>query len=69
MKKSQTNYYTDILLCQWPHDTYSESITLEIDEETKNHIKIMYYQDRWRTKEEFIQLFKEIIKELEKFKN
>lgn len=44
-----------------------DSVEIIKSEENDNHIKVITYQERRRTKEEYIQLYENIIKELKKF--
>lgn len=44
---------------------YPDDVRVIVNEEAETHIKVENYQDRWRSKEEFIKLYKWIIKELE----
>jgi len=62
MKKSQTNYYKNI--GKWDE---RDTLEIEVNEEVKDHMKVKYFQERWRTKAEHIKLLKAIIKELENF--
>lgn len=42
----------------------SEYDFLEIEEETSGRIRIKFFDTRWRTKEETVEMLKEIIKHL-----
>ena len=55
MKKATTKYYEIIEL--WYNE--AESIDIIINEESTNKklIKVEFYQEQWRTKEEYKQLF------------
>lgn len=59
MKKTRTEYIFDI---------EDESIKIEVNEEYPTDIRIQIYQERRRTKDEFIELYEWIIKELKNFK-
>lgn len=59
MKKTRTEYIFEI---------EDESIKIEVNEEYPTDIRIQIYQERRRTKDEFIKLYEWIIKELKNFK-
>lgn len=60
MKKSKTEYYKVL-------DDYT-NLEITVNEETEDHLLVKFYDNRWRSKQEHIDLLKKIIKELECFK-
>lgn len=63
MKKVKSEYVFQV---QANNDTsYPDDVRVIVNEGAETHIKVEMYQDRWRSKEEFIKLYKWIIKELE----
>lgn len=64
MKLVKSEYVFDVQAND--DESYPDTIKLEINDEFKQHIKITYFNERRRTKEEFIKLYKWIIEELEK---
>jgi len=62
MKKIETRYIIDTL-----DGMVADHIEVEVSEENPDHIRIKTMQDVWRTKEEFILMYKQIIKELKGF--
>ena len=63
MKKVKTEYIFNI---KWKSD-YVDDVRIEVNEEYSTHIRVTSYQERRRTKEEFIRLYEWIIKELKSF--
>lgn len=61
-KKYESKRYTNI----GSGESY-DSVEIIKSEENDNHIKVITYQERRRTKEEYIKLYENIIKELKKF--
>jgi hypothetical protein len=59
-KKVNTKYVINI---------WDETVNVEVNEEYPDHITVKHFQERWRNKAEYIELYKEIIKELECFKS
>lgn len=57
MKKSETRYYEQI-------DDYT-TLNITVSEEVKDHLLVKFYDDRWRSKKEHIDLLKKIINKLE----
>ena len=66
MQKSRTIYNMEINTDRFD-DEQTETVSLEVNEEYPEQIKIEIFQERRRTKLEFIMLYKWIIKELESF--
>ena len=62
MKKVETRYMFDTL-----DNMFADHIELEVNEENNKYIRIKSMQDVWRTKDEFIEMYKQIIKELKSF--
>lgn len=64
MKKVKTIYNVSFNV-DWEY----EDIQLEVNEESNNHIRIKFFQERWRTVENYEELFKKILTSLKKYKN
>jgi len=63
MKKVKTEYVFNLRWKLW----YVDDIKIELNEEAPEHIRVQTYQERRRTKEEFIRLYEWIIRELKSF--
>jgi hypothetical protein len=62
MKKVETRYVFDTL-----NAMFADHVELEVNEEAPQYIRIKTMQDVRRTKTEYIEMYKQIIKELKDF--
>ena len=58
MEKVKTEYISNF---------NNESVKFEVNEEYPEHIRVSVFQERWRTKQEWISLYRKVIQELKDF--